>query len=66
MCANCPYRENCKLGLYAINPCDCEIEIYRDMVNVFAPVVYKYQNPFTGKFESSPVPEDKIRNPFLY
>lgn len=65
-CANCKYAENCKLGLYMINPCECLERTIRDWNDLFAPVVHEYQNCITGKWESRPLEEYYKLNPFMY
>lgn len=65
-CKSCEYKENCKLGLYAVSPCELQDKTIRSFTDLFAPVVHKFQNPFTGKFQDFPVDEYYIKNPFMY
>lgn len=65
-CKNCKYKDNCKIGLYMVAPCDCEERVYRDPVDVFAPVIRLYQNAITGDFEKEPLQEYYKLNPFMY
>ena len=64
-CTYCEYKTNCKLGLYAVSPCECETIIIRPL-DVFAPVRYAYQNPITGKMQETPLDLYYVANPFMY
>ena len=63
-CSTCEYKENCKLNLYVVNPCDCIIT--HTVPSFFEPTIWKYQNPFTGKYENKPIEPYYIKNPFMY
>lgn len=63
-CHECEYKDNCKLGLYAVPPCDCVTE--HTIPSFFEPTVWKYQNPITGRMESKPIDPYFIKNPFLW